>query len=126
MPKKERQQQCSDMAAIHISVGHDNHFVIANFFNIHLMIANASANRRDQRADFSGRQHFIKTGTFNIQNFTTQRQNRLIRAIPTLLGRSPRRVTLDQKHLRFCRVTFLTISQLSGQARHIHNTLAAG
>ena len=97
------------MTAINISICHDDDFVIADFFDIHIVITNPGTDRGDQRANFGRRQHFIKAGPFNIQDFTPQRQNGLVRPVAALFGRPTSRITLDKKHLRFGRVTLLTI-----------------
>ncbi|GIR10332.1 MAG: hypothetical protein CM15mP21_5940 [Hyphomicrobiales bacterium] len=39
------------MRAINIGIGHDDDFVIAQFFDIEIFAANARAERGNQRAD---------------------------------------------------------------------------
>ena len=47
MPEEKRQQQCANMATVHIGIGHDDDLVIAHFIKLHFGIANACPNRRD-------------------------------------------------------------------------------
>ena len=51
-------------------------------------------------------QHFIKAYAFNIQDFTTQWQNRLCLAVTPLLCGTTRRIPLNNKQFAFCRVAF--------------------
>ena len=51
--EKESQKQCTDMASVNIRIGHDDDFVIADFFNIHISIANTRTKRSDQGANFN-------------------------------------------------------------------------
>ena len=50
---EKRQQQSADMGAIDVGVGHQDDFVIAQFFNVEFFPANAGTQSRDQSADFS-------------------------------------------------------------------------
>ena len=53
MAEKKGQKQCTNMTSINIRIGHDDDFVIADFFNIHVSIANTRTKRGDQRANFN-------------------------------------------------------------------------
>ena len=91
MTEEEGQQQGSDVTAIHISICHNDHLVITDFIRVHTIIfrpaiADTGPNRRDQSADFSRRQHFVQPGPLHIQNFTPQRQDRLIGPVTPLFG----------------------------------------
>src|SRR5258707_7221822 len=48
---EESQEQGADVSAVHVGVGHDADFVIAQLISIEL-VADAGAERGDQRADF--------------------------------------------------------------------------
>ena len=51
LPVEERQQQCADVTAIDIRIGHDNDAVIAQLIDVEFFPADAAAERGDQRAD---------------------------------------------------------------------------
>ena len=79
------------MRSIHIRIGHNDNFVIADFFCIHAIfgiIAYPGSDRRNQRAYFSRGEHFIQPGPFHIQDFAAQGQNGLIGPVPPLFGRT--------------------------------------
>ena len=122
---EECQQQCADMRPVDVSVGHDHNLVIAQLFNVEIFAANARAHGLNERAHFLGRKHPVKTGALDVQDFTLQRQNRLIMAVATLLCRTTCGVAFDQEQFGLCRVFFLTVGQLAGQRRNAHDRFAA-
>ena len=107
------------MCAVHIGVGHDNHFVVADFLDIKIIAANTCAQRRNHRADFLGAQHSVKPGALDVQDFTLQRQYRLILTIARLFGRASRRIPLHEEEFGFGRVALLTIRELAGERSNI-------
>ena len=86
MTEEEGQQKCTNMRPIHIRICHDDNFMISDFVDIHISIANTCANCCDKRANLCGRQHLIQSCPFHIQNFTSQRQNRLIGSVSALFS----------------------------------------
>ena len=51
LPVEERQQQRADVRAVDVRVGHDDDAVIAQLVGVVLVLAEAGAERRDQRDD---------------------------------------------------------------------------
>ena len=94
------------MLTVNVRVGHDNNFVITHFFNIKVIFTNSRTHCCNQRANRIRPQHFIKSHALNIQNLTTQRQNRLGFTITPLLCGTTRRIPLNNKQFAFCRVAF--------------------
>src|SRR3546814_1624899 len=78
--------------------------------------AEAGAERLDQRADFLGRDDPVETRAFDIQYLALQRQDRLDVAVAALLGRSARRIALDQEKLALAGVALLAIGELAGSS----------
>src|SRR3546814_11379474 len=78
--------------------------------------AEAGAERLDQRADFLGRDDPVETRAFDIQYLALQRQDRLDVAVAALLGRSARRIALDQEKLALAGVALLAIGELAGRS----------
>ena len=68
LPEEERQQQGSNVRAIHVRVSHDNYSVITKFIWIKFFLANATAQSRDNRAHLCVTKHFVKARAFDIQD----------------------------------------------------------
>ena len=84
------------MRAVHIGIGHDDDAVVAQFFGVEFFLADAGAERGNQRGHFLAGEHFFKAGFFHIQNFALQRQNGLKFTVAALLGRAAGGIALDQ------------------------------
>ncbi len=97
LPIEERQQQRSNMCAIHVRIRHDDDLVVAQFFEVELVPANACAQRHDKVTNLLASKHPVKPRPFYVQNLTLQRQNRLCFTVATCLRRPTSRVTLDEK-----------------------------
>ena len=106
MPVKERHQQRLNMLTIDVRIGHDDNFVITHFFDIKVILANTRTHCCNQRTNRIRPQHLVKAHTFDIQNFTTQRQNRLGFAVAPLFGCTTRRIPLNNEQFAPCRVAF--------------------
>lgn len=85
------------MASVDIGIGHDDNFMIAAFVGIEIVTSDTGAKRGNDGSDFGGIQHLVKTGTFNVQNFTAQRHNRLIAAMTPLFGRTAGGISLNDE-----------------------------
>ena len=66
MAIEESQQKRTNMGSIDVGVSHDNDFMIAQFFQIKAICANAAAQGRDHRPHFFVLQNFFKTRFFNV------------------------------------------------------------
>jgi hypothetical protein len=62
----------------------------------------------------------------DVEDFSSQGQDRLVLAVAALLGRAAGRVALDDEQFRQRWILFLAIGQLAGQAGDIQRALAAG
>ena len=51
LPVKKGKQEGTDMSAIHIGIGHNDYFVIAQLFQVEFFLANTSAQRSHQLLD---------------------------------------------------------------------------
>ncbi len=121
---EKRQQQGSDMGAVHIGVGHDNDAVIAQLIGIEIIPANTATQCRNQGTHLLGLQHLVEAGLFHIQDLALERQDSLSTAVPPLFRRTARRVALDQKQLGQRRVLLLTVGQLARQTGHVQSPFA--
>ena len=92
--EEKSQQQRPDMAAIHISIAHHDNPSITQPGQIETL-TNPGAQCRNQGLYFVVCQDFIQAGTFRIQDFPSQRQNRLEMPVSALFGAAACRVTLN-------------------------------
>ena len=60
-------------------------------------------------------EHLVETRALDVEDFTLKRQYGLEIAAAALLGRSARRIALDNEQFGFCRVALLAIGEFSGQ-----------
>ena len=84
--EEEGQQQGADMAAINISIGHDDDACRSADVGDIKVIANAGAQGRDQRFDLVIAQDLIQTGAFGIEDLAAQGQNGLEMTVAALFG----------------------------------------
>ena len=87
------------MSSINIRIGHDDNFVISKVFYFKIG-SDARSQRRDKSANLFAGNHFFRSGFFNIEYFTSHRQNSLEPSITTLLCSSSRRVSLYDINFR--------------------------
>ena len=59
------------MGAVNISIGHQDNAVVAQPGRVELIVQ-ASAQRRDDGADFLVGKHLVRGGLFHIEDFATQ------------------------------------------------------
>jgi hypothetical protein len=85
LTEEERQQQRANMGAVDVGVGHDDDAVIAQLVGVEIL-ADAGAERSNQRSDLLARQHLVDPRAFDIEDLAPQRQHRLKLAITALLG----------------------------------------
>ena len=123
---EEGQQQGTNVRAVDVRIGHDDDAVIAQFVRVVLIAADAAAQSGDQRGHFLGREHFIEAGFLNVEDFTLQRQDRLILAVTPLLRRAARGVPFHQVQFGERRVAFLAVRQFARQASQIQRAFTAG
>src|SRR5579862_7921999 len=97
---EEREQQRSDVAPVHVRIGHDDAAVISQLRDVEVFASYSAAKRGDQRADFSRCQHLVKARLLDVQDFPFQRQDCLGTAIAALLGRATCRIALDDEYFR--------------------------
>ena len=112
---EEGQQQRTDVRAVDVRIGHDDDAVITQFIWVVLVTTDAAAKRGDQRRDFLRGEHLVEARFLNVEDFTFQRQNRLVLTVTSLLRRAARGVPFHQVEFRVGRVALLTVRQLARQ-----------
>ncbi len=126
LPVEESQQQGADVRAVDVGVGHQDDAVVAQLVRVVFVLADAAAERGDQRADFRRREHAVEARALDVEDLALERQDRLGLAVAALLGRTACGVALDDEQFRQRRIFFLAVGQLAGQAGDIERALAAG
>ena len=114
---EEGQQQRTNVRAVDVRIGHDDDAVVTQFVRVVLVTTDTTTKRGDQRRHFLGREHLIEARFLDVENFTLQRQNRLVLAVTPLLRRAARGVPFHKVQFRERRVAFLTVRQFARQAR---------
>ena len=115
LPEEKRQQQCADVAAVHVGVGHDDDLVVAQLFGIELIASDAGAERGDQRADLLAAQHLVEARALHVEDLAAQRQHGLEFAVAALLGGAAGRVALDDEQFGLGRIALLAVGELARQ-----------
>ena len=126
LPIEERQQQRADVRAVDVGVGHQDDAVVAQLVRVVFVLADAGAERGDQRADFRAAEHAVEARAFHVEDLALERQDRLRLAVAALLRRTAGRVALDDEQFGQRRILFLAVGELAGQAGDIERALAAG
>ena len=114
------------MAAVDVRVGHQNHFVIAQFGGVEIVLADAGAERGDDGANFFVAEHFVVARLFDVEDLALERKDGLIAAIAPAFGRAAGRFSLDEEEFAARRIAFLAIGELSRQTAGIERGFAAG
>jgi len=125
MAEEKRQQQRADVAAIHVRVGHEDNFMVAQLAGIEIVLADTGTERGDDGANFFVAQHLVVTRFFDVKDFALERQDRLIFAVAAHLRRAPGRFALDNEQLAPRGIALLTIREFPRQATRVHCGLAA-
>src|SRR5208282_2428956 len=107
--EEKSEQQRADVAAVHVRVGHEDHFVVAELRSVEIVLADAGAERRDDGADFLVAEHLVVAGLFDVEDLALERQDRLVAAVAPALGRAAGGLALDDEKLAAGGVAFLAV-----------------
>ena len=110
---------------VHVGVGHENDFVVAELAGVEIVLADAGAERGDNGANFLVAQHFVVAGFFDVEDFALERKDGLVFAIAAHFCGAAGRFALDDKEFATGGIAFLTVGEFSGKAAGIHRGLAA-
>src|ERR1700724_4911122 len=126
LPVEKREQQSAYVASVNVRISHETDAVIAQLADIEIVAADPATQRGDQRADFGRRQHLVEARSFDIEDLTLERQDRLRAPIAALLGGPAGGVALDDEDFRQRRILLLTVGELAGKTRDVQCALAPG
>ena len=99
------------MAAVDIGIRHDNNFMVTQLFQIEF-IANAGAQRHNQRIELIIAVNLISAGFFDVQHLSPHGKNRLKTAVPALYGRTRGRIALHDINFTQGGIAFIAVLKL--------------
>src|SRR5581483_3069310 len=126
LPVEEGEQERADVRAVDVRIGHDDDAVVAQLVGVVFLLAEAAAERGDERGDLGGGKQLVEARALDIEDLALERQDRLELAVASLLGRAARGIALDEIKLAQRRVALLAVGELAGQAHAVQHALAAG
>ena len=112
------------MAAVDVGIRHQDDLAVAQLARVKIL-AESCTERGDHRAELLIAVDLVQTRLLDVQHLAPERQNRLITAVASLLGRAARRVALDDVDLGERRIALLTVGQLARQTAGLQRTLSA-
>ena len=122
--EEEGEHQGADVGAIHIGIGHDEHFIVAQLGDIEL-VTNATAQCQHNGHQLVVAVNFIGAGLFHVQHLAPQRQDGLNGRITAHLGGTACRIALDDEDFGAAGVFFAAVCQLAGHPAGLQCALAA-
>ncbi len=123
VPEQEREQECRDVLAIDIRVGHEHDLVVPGLVRVELL-ADPSPEGRDHRLHLVVGEGPIEPGLLDVEDLATQREDRLRLRVASLHGGTAGRVALDDEDLGDARVTARAVPQLARHAAGLEKSLA--
>ena len=115
----------ADVRAVHVGVGHEDDFAVADLGGVEVVLADAAAERGDHGADFLVAEHLVVAGLLDVEDFALERQDGLEAAIAALLGGAAGAFALDEIEFAAVGIALAAVGQLAGQSAAIERALAA-
>ena len=125
LPVEEREQQRADVGAVDVGVGHEHDLVVAELLDVEV-VADAGADRGDERLDLLVLQHPVEAGPLDVEDLPADRQDRLVLRVAGALGAAAGAVALDDEQLRLGRVLRRAVGELARHRRRLEQRLAPG
>src|SRR5579862_5326441 len=123
VPEEEGEQQRPDVAPVDVGVVEHDDLVVADLRDVEVL-AEAAADRCDQRLDLRVLQHLVDPGPLDVQDLAPDREDRLGSRVPRVLRRATRRVALHDEELALPAVARRTVDELPRQPRAVEPGLA--
>ena len=123
--EEERQKQRADMRAVDVGIRHNDDFVITKLGNVKI-IADAGAERQNDRRQFIVADNFVDAGFFDVEHFAPKRQNRLNVAVAPLFGGAAGGIALDDINFGVFGVAVDAVRQFAGQGVALERGFSSG
>ena len=117
----EGKEQGADVGAVHVSIGHDDDFVVAGFVgveaaNVVVALADAGAKGGDEGSDFLVAEDLVEAGFLAIDDFASERENGLKAPVAALFGGATGGITFDEVNFAEGWIAFGAVGEFAGQA----------
>ena len=117
---QEREEERADVGAVHISVRHDDDFVVTGLVDVEaadgfVAFADAGAAGGDEGADFLVGEDLVEAGLLGVDEFAAEREDRLEAAVAALFGRAAGGVALDDVELGLRGIALGAVGELAGE-----------
>src|SRR4051794_37182065 len=95
---KKREEERGNVRPVYVGIRHDDHALVAQIF-VAIPYASPAAQRLYQARQFRILLKLAGCCACNVENFSTQRQDRLRGPVARLLGGPPRGISFNKKNL---------------------------
>ena len=112
------------MASVNIGIGHDDDFMVAQFFYVKVF-SKAGSKACDYRLQLVVVHYFFRAHFLNVEHFSPKRQNGLDFWVASFLCGAARRVALDYVDFAHFGVFERAVGKLFGQAKTVRQRLFA-
>ncbi len=126
---EEREVERGDVRAVHVRVGHQDDLVVAHLFGVEMPVAlraDARAQGGDQQPDILVVEHLVQAGLLHVQGLAKEREDGLVTAVASLLGRAAGGVSFNDVNLAQGGILFGAVGQVAGQTAAAQRALAHG
>lgn len=123
--EEEREEEDSDMCAIHISISHDDDVVVTGFFRVEV-VAVSCTDSGDEGLDFLIFEGFVLESFFHVEDFSAKGENCLEFAVSSLFGGTSCRISFDDVEFGFGGVSFGAVGEFARHACHFEGGFSAG
>ena len=123
--EEKGEQQGADVRAVHVGVGHENDFAVADLGGVEVLFADAAAERGDHGADFLVAEHLVVAGFFDVEDFALEGKDGLEFAIAALLGGAAGAFALDEIKFAAVGIALAAVGELAGKSAAVERALAA-
>src|SRR5215217_7327451 len=125
VPVQEGQHQRTNMASVHVGVGHDDDLVVAGLRDVE-GLSHPGPYSADHGLYLDVGEDLVNVGLLDVEDLASQGQYSLEVPLPALLCATTSRVALDDVQLAPRRILGRTIRQLAGERRALEVALADG
>ena len=113
------------MRSVHIRIGHDDDAVIAYLGDVEIL-PDASSDGYGEVLDLLMVQELVRTGLLDVEDLSSEREDGLERAVPSLLGASSCGVSLHDVQLALRGIPLGAVGELPGKAGGLEDALPPG
>ena len=102
-PVEKGQEKRGDVRTVHVGIGHDDDPVVTEFADVEIVFPDSAADSSDKRLNLFIFQHLVNSGLFHVQEFPSNRDDRLELAVSALFGGTSGGIAFDNVNFTFFR-----------------------